>query len=128
MNEAEALAELFAYGAKELAGGETDDPADVSGPIRLLLDRDQVVNRLEIAASLMQRALEHEDDQTGAREALSELFWDYVEPPKGSSSKAAFASELRKGKSLGVGTGGLTLGAGRISLKPTRSYGDESAG
>ena len=30
MNEGEALHEIFAYGAKELAGHDTDDPARVS--------------------------------------------------------------------------------------------------
>jgi hypothetical protein len=126
MSEAEALAEFFGYGAKQLAGPETDDPAGVSGPIRLLLDKDQVVNRLERASELMHAALDQEDDEPRAKDALAELFWEFVTPTTGNRSKASFADALRKGKSFSVGPTGLTVGASEGSkvLKSTRSYGD----
>jgi hypothetical protein len=127
MNEGEALHEIFAYGSKELVGHDTDDPARVSGPIRLLIDRDEVVKRLEKAAGLMQRALDADGvDDDEAQEALSELFWKYVDPPAGSSNKAAFAVRLRSGEGVRVGATGLTLGSG-AELKRTRSYGDAEA-
>jgi hypothetical protein len=124
MGEGEALHEIFAYGAKELAGHDTDDPAGVSGPIRLLIDRDDVVKRLENAAAPMQRALDADGvDDDEAQDALSELFWKYVDPPAASSDKAAFASRLRTGEGVHVGSAGLSLGSG-AELKRTRSYGD----
>lgn len=127
MTEGEALAEIFVHGAKELAGDETDDPAEVSGPIRLLLDRDAVVSRLEKAAELMARAIDNEDDEKLARETLAELFWDHVEPPKDSKSKAAFAAAARTGEGLSVGAGGLQLDRSGRTLKVTRPYGDASS-
>jgi hypothetical protein len=127
MSEGEALHEIFAYGAKEIAGHDTDDPAGVSAPIRLLIDRDEVVKRLEKAAGLMQRALDAEGvDDDDAQEALSELFWKYVDPPAGSSNKAAFAARLRTGEGVRVGATGLTFGSG-TDFKRTRSYGDAEA-
>lgn len=127
MSEGEALHEIFAYGAKELAGHDTDDPARVSGPIRRLIDRDEVVKRLENAAGLMQRALDADGvDDDEAQETLSELFWKYVVPPAGSSNKSAFAARLRTGEGVRVGATGLTLGSG-TNLKRTRSYGDAEA-
>ena len=129
MRQPEALAVFFSYATKELAGGETDDPVDVSGPIRLLLDQDEVVARLETASGLIQRALDHEDEETIAREALAQLFWDYVEPPSGSNSKATIADALRKGKTLSIGSTGLVAGTstGSRALKQTRPYGDATA-
>ena len=125
MTEALALAEVFSYGAKTIeANGETDDPAHVSGPIRLLLDRDVVVARLQKAAELMSRAIDHEDDEGIVREALAELFWDYVSPPEGSTGKAAVAAAARSGSTFSVGGSGLVVGSGVRELKQTRSYGD----
>jgi hypothetical protein len=84
------------------------------------------VRRLEHAADLMQRAIDAGDDDNAAREALAELFWDYVEPPKGSTSKAAYVAAARKGETFSVRGGTLAIGAeaGTRSLKQTRSYGD----
>lgn len=83
----------------------------------------EAVGRLEKAAGLMSRALDHEDDEKLAREALAELFWKYVDPPKGSTSKAAFAAAARSGEGLSVAQG-LKLDGGGRPLKVTRSYGD----
>jgi hypothetical protein len=126
IGEAEVLAELFTYAAKGLAGGETDDPAGVSGPIRLLLDQDEVVARIEKAAELLRQAIDQDEDEEAVREALAEVFWDYVTPAEGSTSKASYADALRRGKTLSVGQSGLSVGAaaGTKPLKRTRSYGD----
>jgi len=126
MTVAEGLEEFFDYSARELEKGDTDDPADVSGPIKLLLDRATAVDRLKKAAGLMHAAFEAEenDDDDAVREALAELYWKYVDPPMGSTSKAAWAAGLRTDNSgVGLTKTGLTLGTG-TAVKNTRSSGD----
>lgn len=126
MSEAEALAEIFAFGARELVLGPTPDPAGVSPPIKLLLDAAIVVTRLNEAAKLMATALEHDDDESAVREALSSLFPDFVEPPGDASSKSAWAATLRGGNAgVAVGKAGLEIGTGATGLKNTRSWADE---
>ena len=125
----DGLAELFRYAASDLKKRLTPDPAGVSKPIKLLIDRDTVVGRLQRAAKSMREALDNDDDKTKVQEAMAGLYWQYVDPPGGSGSKEAMASALRGGSPLlGVSGGALTLGgAGTTSLKPTRSYGSERA-
>jgi hypothetical protein len=127
MSEADALAEIFAFCARELVLGPTPDPADVSPPIKLLLDSAIVVTRLNEASKLMQDALEHDDDENAVREALASLFPDYVDAPSASSEKAAMAAALReKGNSaFKVGRTGLEASAGAAGLKNVRSWSDE---
>lgn len=127
MTIGDALQELFTYGSKELAAGETDDPAGVSGAIRVLIDRTEVVARLEHAADLMTKAMDAGGDEWAARDALSRLFWDYVNAPKSdASTKAAFANGLRRGETMSVGATGLAIGSATDAkqLKRTRPYGD----
>lgn len=125
MSEASALARTFHHGAEQLRVQNTPDPAEVSPPIKLLVDRSLAVERLEKAAQQMDRAIQNEDDEDSAREALSELFWEYVDPPAGSSSKAAWAASLRSGnEAVSVGAAGLELNAPRPGLKNARSWGD----
>jgi hypothetical protein len=125
MTEADALARVFRHGAAQLRVQNTPDPAEVSPPIKLLVDRSLAVERMEKAAQQMDRAIENEDDEDAACEALSELFWEYVDPPAGSSSKAAWAASLRTGnEAVSVGAAGLELNAPRPGLKNTRSWGD----
>ncbi len=124
MGIAKGLREFFDYAAKELKKRRTPDPAGVSPPIKLLIDRDTIVGRLERATKKMDDALDHDDDEDRVREALSGLFGQYVDPPSGSSSKAAFASNLRTGNSGVRVSSGLILGTGTgASVKTTRSYG-----
>jgi len=44
---ATGLAEFFSYAAKDLKQRLTPDPAGVSPPIKLLIDRDVMISRLE---------------------------------------------------------------------------------
>jgi hypothetical protein len=75
----------------------------------------------------MQRALDADGvDDDDAQEALSELFWKYVDAPTGSSNKAALAARLRMGEGVRVGATGLTLGSG-TDFKRTNAYGDAEA-
>lgn len=124
MDESEALAATFRHGATTLAVANTPDPAEVSPPIKLLLDRATVVDRLTNAADLMDRALDNDQDEDEVREALADLFWEYVKPPTGSTSKSAYAAALVSNQGLAVGAGGLTLHGAGTSLKRTRAHGD----
>src|SRR5207302_1797981 len=81
MGVATGLAAFFAYAAKDLKKRLTPDPAGVSPPIKLLIDRDIVVRRLEQASRLMDWALAHDEDEQAVREALAEFCWNYVQPP-----------------------------------------------
>jgi hypothetical protein len=119
------LAEFFAYAGRDLAKRLTPDPAGVSGSIKTLVDRDTVVGRLNRAAERMRTALDHDNDENAAREALAELFWVHVHPPKGSTSKAAYAAALRQGNAGVTVSGGLALGVSSAPLKTTRAFGGE---
>ncbi len=123
----DGLAELFRFAASDLKKHLTPDPAGVSKSIKLLLERETVVGRLKRAAKHMTEALENDNDKTKVQEAMAGLYWKYVDPPEGSSSKVAIASALRSGSpTLGVSGGALSIGSGS-SLKSTRSYGSERA-
>lgn len=125
----DGLAEFFRYAASDLKKRLTPDPAGVSKPIKLLMDRDVVVGRLKRAAKHMRDALDNDDDKTKVQEAIAGLYGNYVSPPDGSASKEAIASALRRGSPpLGVSGGALSLGgSGGPILKPTRSWGSERA-
>ena len=124
---ADGLAAFFKYAASDLSKRKTPDPAGVSAPIKTLEDREVVVGRLNRAAENLQTALKASDENS-SRDVLAEVYWDYVEPSDGSSSKAAFAKALREGSSaVKIVPGGLSLvGASGIALKTTRAYGGVS--
>ena len=124
MGIADGLREFFHYAAKDLKKRLTPDPAGVSPSIKLLEDRGVLVSRLKQAASKMDDALEHDDDEDRVREILAELYGKYVDPPAGSSSKAAFADALRNGNGSVRVSGGLVLGKELgAPIKTTRSHG-----
>ena len=109
----DGLAEFFRFAASDLKKHLTPDPAGVSKPVKLLLERDAVVGRLNGAAEHMRDALDNDDDKTKVQEAMASLYWKYVDPPEGSNSKEAIASALRSGSpALGVLGGALSLGSG----------------
>ena len=123
----DGLAKFFRFATADLKRRLTPDPAGVSKPIKLLEDRDVVVDRLSKAAELMREALDDDDDKTKVQEAMSNLYWKYIDPPKGSESKAALADALRHGNSkLAVTGGALVMSSSASHLKTTRSYGSES--
>ncbi len=128
MGAAEALRALFSHGADSLAEARTKDPADVSGPIRILVDRDVAVDRLRKAAQRMDSAIEAADDVEAARTNLADVFWTLLEAPPGVASKAAVAAALSGSQGLGFGAGGsVHLGNQGRQLKPTRSFGGAGA-
>ena len=121
----DGLGEFFRYAASDLKKRLTPDPAGVSKPIKLLMDRDVVVGRLERAAKKMRDALDNDDDKERVQEAMAGLYPNYISPPSGGNAKEAIASALRRASpALGVSGGALSFGGGP-SLKPTRSYGSE---
>ena len=124
----EAVTQWFEYSARELKKANTKDPADISPPIKLLLERDAVVARLEGAAEHMRDALDHDDDEDAVTEALAVVFYKFVQKPEGSSSKAAVASALRKGNADFNRAGVYAAGAGASQLRSVRSHGDEEEG
>lgn len=123
----DGLSELFRFAASDLDKRLTPDPAGVSKPIKLLMDRKTVVGRLQKAAKSMETALENDDDKIEVHEAMASLYWRYIDPPVGSVSKEAYASALRsKEPALGVSAGALCLGNSDVpQIKSTRSYGSE---
>ncbi len=124
MATATGLAEFFDHGATALKRRLTPDPAGVSPPIKLPVERDTVVGRLRQAGKRMNEALAHDDDEDAVLEAMSSLYWNYVDPPIRSTSKTAYAKALRRGnREVGI-AGGLVIGTqDRVPLKTTRSYG-----
>lgn len=117
----EALAGWFRYARDAIEAGDTEDPAGVSEPIKLMRPRDEVVMRLGFAAEQLESALANEGDEDAVREALGSVFYEYVDAPV--SSKAALASSLRRGNAGLRATGaGLAL-TGGSALKTTRAYG-----
>ena len=121
---AEAVTTWFEYAAKQIEKGNTKDPAGVSGPIKLLQDRDIVVQRLEKAAKHMRAALDNDEDEDAVTESLSLVFWKYVQNNASDSSKAGLAAALRGGNSNFSRAGAFALTADTPRLKTTRSFGD----
>lgn len=119
----EAVAALFEHAATSLAERRTEDPAGVSGPIKLLKEKGVVLKRLNTAATKLRASLDT-TDRDEVVDLLASVFWKYVEAPPGS--QAALADGLRSGR-VGVGRDGLlAVGAG-TPLKPTRAFGGRRA-
>ena len=122
------LATFYEFAAADLAKHRTPDPAGVSGPIKVLIDRETMVKRLGYAAQGVRQALDNDGDEEKVRDALADVYHEYVERPYESSSRGAFANALRNGNAgVGVSPGGLTLLSTpeeATALKTTRAYGD----
>lgn len=122
----EALAGWFRYAHDELEKAETEDPAGVSDPIRLLLPKATVLERLGSAADRLEHALANEGDEDVVRQDLADVYPDYVDAP--SDAKAALAEALRKGNAgVSATKTGIVVG-GSNPLKTTSAFGGESDG
>lgn len=117
----DGLAELFRYGAGQIADHNTEDPAGVSEPIKLLQSRDLAVDRLRRAGALMKKALDHDDDERVVREALTVLFPNDIDATD-DDSKASMAAAIAQGTQRFGGklTAATTTGH---AVTRTRSYG-----
>jgi hypothetical protein len=120
----EGLQRVFERGAADLAVGDTDDPARVSGPIKLEVERSRVVTRLGGIAQALAEAIAHRDDERAARAALAKVFPSYIDPPTGAR-KLEIASEMRRNLRGPAYTAGF--GATAAAGKKPRSSGDAPA-
>lgn len=121
MGVPEALHAIADYGASDLAKRFMPDPADVSPPIKLLIDRDIVISRLTAFASSLVKALESDDDNE-VQDLLAAAFPKYLEPAN-SQSQASISASLRGGnEGLRYTAGGIAAAAGS-HVKTTRSFG-----
>ena len=131
MGITKGLRAFFEYSAREIAKHNTKDPAGVSPPIVLLIDRSTVVRRLEGALAQLDKALENDDDEQSVRNALSPLFPITGHSTDVTSTRAKLANELRsrgndRVRLVGaVPTVGLTVNR---PVKTTRSYGGRRFG
>ena len=127
MGVAEGLVTFFNYAASDLSKRQTPDPAGVSAPIKTSIERETVASRLSKTAETLETAL-NSDNGNDARDYLASVYWVYVTPSPGSSSKAAFAKALREGNSaVRVVPGSISIaGSGGVALKATRAYGGDN--
>jgi hypothetical protein len=123
---AESLRFFFSEAAISISDGLTEDPAEVSGKIKLPegMTRSQSSKRLRFFADKVEEAIDAED-RGAAEVALAEVFPDQLPDVKQSGNNEA-ASALRSGntdaikKALGI--------APAATIKPkVRSYGDGTA-
>lgn len=118
-----ALAELFEYGADDLDRRLTPDPADVSPPIKTLIERKQAARRLGRAARLVREALDDDDDECAVRDALAKLFPTHVE--RCAVSDEDMRASLRRGGLDFTPAGFAALGRTGERQRPTRAYGED---
>jgi hypothetical protein len=117
---ATALTTFFTDSAKAVAAGNTKDPAGVSSSIKLLIPRDDAINRLRKAGAALEDALAHEDDESAVRAALARVFWDYVDDPSSKNLNSAVAAMRRRQP---VTTATLGLAGPAAAVPATRAYG-----
>jgi hypothetical protein len=121
---AQALHTLFDRAASRISRGDaTHDPAGVSAPMRLMLDRATVAARLRKAADALAEALANDADEASVRAALNRVFWKYIDDPA-SSALASAAGLLRQRQP--ISTTALGLAGPAALVVPTRAYGGGS--
>lgn len=124
------LLHYFEYAAEDLSRRNTPDPADVSAPIKLQVDRNVAVRRMVKAGEAVARALAHDSDEGIVREALAEVFPQQLALPDESPYLTRLEVELNQG-STGIRAGtviGVLPGAVGHGVKSTRSHGGHSDG
>jgi hypothetical protein len=122
----ESLQLLFDNGATDISDGLTDDPADVSGKIKLPdgMTRTRSAKRLRFFADKVQEALDNTADRAVVESALSELYPEQL-PNAQRSANAKLANAIRRRDTNAIRSG-LAI-APTVVVKPTRSYGDDAA-
>ncbi|MDQ3668905.1 MAG: hypothetical protein M3377_01265 [Actinomycetota bacterium] len=123
---AESLQLFFDKSSTSIKARLTDDPAGVSGKIKLPdgMTRERSAKRLRHFADKVQEALDHSDDRAAVESALAELYPDQL-PDARRSAKAQLADALRRGDKGGI-RNGLAI-APAAAIKAPRSYGDHAA-
>jgi hypothetical protein len=116
-----ALHVYFEHATASLAIRRTEDPAGVSGPIKLETTKDVAVARLAAARDHLAAALDADDDLDVVAVELYKVFWKHLPEPVGVGSKASIAGMLRhQTPRFRTTAGGLAV-AGAVTTK--RSYG-----
>jgi hypothetical protein len=120
-----ALHTVFDNAASRISrGAATQDPAGVSGPLKLLQDRAVVADRLRKAADALAEAIEHDTDAVAVQSALHKVFWNYVDDPNGGALTSTIGLLQQRRP---VATTALGLGGAAALVVPTRAYGGRSA-
>ena len=121
-----ALAAFFGYAARELDKGPTPDPAEVSPAIKLLVDQEIAVQRLQRACDIIVPVLDS-NNECLIRNELNKLWPDHIDAcePDGGWNK-----ELSKPRPR-IDASGLVVSSpiavsGR--QRPVRSYGGTAPG
>jgi hypothetical protein len=119
-----SLQRFFTEASSSIKAGLTEDPAGVSGKIKLPegMTRTRASKRLGFFADKVQEAIDNTEDRDAVETALAELYPDQL-PDAKRSSKDALAEALRVGNERGVRSA-LAI-APAAAIKPVRSYGDD---
>jgi hypothetical protein len=116
-----ALLRFFEHATASLAVHRTEDPAGVSGPIKLETSKDIAVSRLAAARDHLAAALEDDADLDLVAAELYQVFWNYLPEPIGLSSKVGVAGLLRQSTPRFRTTPSGLAVAGAVTTK--RSFG-----
>lgn len=118
----QALVRLWQDGAVDLRARLTPDPAGVSAPIKCL-DRYAAADRLDTAASRLEAALAHDENESWVRQQLAALWPEFVAGNGREVTKARALAALKGASPLSVTTGGILSVSSGLGLKSPRSYG-----
>ena len=123
---AESLQLLFDEAASSIKAGLTDDPAGVSGKIKLPdgMTRERSSKRLRHFADKLQEAIDHRDDRAAVDDALAELYPEQL-PDAQESAKSRAANAIRRGDKSAIRSS-LAIAQAAAVMNP-RSYGDDAA-
>jgi hypothetical protein len=116
-----ALHRFFEHGAASLAIRRTEDPAGVSGPIKLEGTKDVAVDRLTTARDHLAAALDADNDLDVVAAELYQVFWKHLPEPVGVTSKSSIADLLRQQTPRFRATPSGIAVSGAVTTK--RSYG-----
>lgn len=127
----EGLALLLRHAADSLDDGLTEDPAGVSGPIKVNVPRRKdAAKKFKYLAELAEQALELDaDGQTAqAQRNWSKVLPGAIDPPDDQHLRSELAAELRKGNErVRQGAGGMTVSStAGMGVASTRAYGDKN--
>lgn len=127
----EGLTLFLRHAADSLKEGLTEDPAGVSGPIKVNVPRRKdAAKRFKYLAELAEQALELDaDGQTAqAQRNWSKVLPGAIDPPDDQDLRSELATELRKGNGrVRQGAGGMTVsGTAGMGVPYTRSHGDKN--
>lgn len=127
----EGLALLLREAADSLSGGLTEDPAGISGPIKVNVSRrKEAANRFKKLAELAEEALELEaEGQTAqAQRNWSKVLPGAIDPPDDKDLNAELAEGLRKDNSwVPQGMGGMAVSKKvGMSVPSGRAFGDKN--